>query len=219
MTTCTIETGQAGIQEAPLRLKAPALRQRGIKGLSKPNVPRMYPESSEREARFPLIALLRKTEQEGLSEPPLPLWPFLGAEAIATVQRRRRELEARRFWDAWPSGIETAADEHVASVFGLKARDIYEARLSRVAFFHALETVAFGEHVLRSYFTIPATDRERDAAVELLLRCWATEELSVETETERDVAERVIATHRQALETMGMAQPHMPLRVSLDTEE
>lgn len=123
--------------EPRLRLLAAEERSRAIRGLATPNLPRMY-RPHERASRGPLLRHLRRAMECG-QEARLPLWLFLGASAIASVDSRRHELEARRFWQQWPTGISSASDECVASVFGLKSRDIFEARLSRQALVHVLD--------------------------------------------------------------------------------
>jgi hypothetical protein len=123
--------------EPRLRLLAAEERSRAMRGLTTPNLPRTY-RPSERASRGPLFRHLRHAVERG-EEANLPLWLFLGASAVARVDSRRHELEGRRFWQQWQTGINSAPDECVASVVGLKSRDIFEARLSRQAFVHVLD--------------------------------------------------------------------------------
>jgi hypothetical protein len=120
-------------------------RVRAVRGLSEPNLPRMY-SSDERAARMPLIRVLRSTMQEAPGTPDgeaqMALWPFFGDSAHARIDAKRPTLEGRRFWSNFSGGQTPADDITAAAVPGIQARHIFEARLSRLAFIDTLGDIA-----------------------------------------------------------------------------
>lgn len=115
-------------------------RQRSVRGLGEPNLPRMY-SAAERAERWDLISSLR-LHVAAQSEPRLPLWLFFGESAHDKIARKRPTLEGRRFWEHFPQGAFPAGDATAASVPGIQAHDVYEARLSRLCLLHTLVDVA-----------------------------------------------------------------------------
>ena len=129
-TTTTHPPVQAAKRTACLRILPPHLRQRAIRGLAEPNLARTY-TAREREERWPVINGLREAVSAS-NEPTEPLWPFLPPSARAAIERARRSLESRRFWGEWSDeAIAEASDVVIASIPGLRARHIFDARLRR----------------------------------------------------------------------------------------
>lgn len=119
-------------------------RQRSVKGLGAPNLPRLYTPEERADRRYLINALRHMSESTSgdSGEPQMPLWYFLGKHAHARIDAKRPSLEGRRFWEHFPSGSFPLDDPTLASIPGLQARHVYEARLSRLAFLHTLEDIA-----------------------------------------------------------------------------
>lgn len=121
-----------------------SVRLRAVRGLSEPNLPRMY-TAEERSARWPLIRMLREAmaKEAGTpgAEPQMALWPFFGAAAHQRIDMKRPTLEGRRFWDGL-GDVLPADDFCAAAVPGIQARHVFEARLSRLAFIDTLQDIA-----------------------------------------------------------------------------
>jgi hypothetical protein len=122
---------------APVPLHA---RQRSVRGLGEPNLPRTY-SAEERAARWDLVTSLRAQAECG-GESHIPLWPFFGVTAHAKMERKRPTLEGRRFWERFAEGAFPSDDPTVASIPGIQARDVYEARLSRLCFVAMVTDIA-----------------------------------------------------------------------------
>lgn len=112
-----------------IRFLAPEVRKRGIRGLSEPNLYRTYTHSEIAE-RWSHICGLR-TAMAAATEPTQSLWGFLGPAARAAIAENRTSSDGRAFWNHYKVDVTEASDEFIASIPGLRARHIYEARLAR----------------------------------------------------------------------------------------
>lgn len=119
-------------------------RLRAVRGLSEPNLPRMY-TADERSARWPLIRMLRDAMATATgapgAEPQMALWFFFGESAHQRIDSKRPTLEGRRFWEGFGDAF-PVDDFSAAAVPGIQARHVFEARLSRMAFIDTLQDIA-----------------------------------------------------------------------------
>lgn len=219
-------------------------RQRSVRGLGEPNLARMY-SPRERHARRFLIHGLREcvAQNDGEHfEPRLPLWCFYGAEAFGRIEAKRPSLEGRRFWEHFLDGAYPEDDPTVASIPGIQARHVYEARLSRLALMDTLLDIAkeavadcqrgygnwdFLEFIPAIYpysarawepFTIAELTQE--AALALHAKMYLNSPILFETVAERMIFQFATELHRFNLTALGMELPHYNLdEVMLDNAD
>jgi len=242
----TLELPSTTWKDTPMNTEnMPALvstegRLRSVRGLGEPNLARLY-SSRERYSRRFLIKGLRECSllQESGSgfESRLPLWHFYGDEARKRIDAKRLTLEGRRFWEHFVDGDFPVDDPTVASIPGVQARHVYEARLSRLAFMDifidvANEVVAdcergFGDweylEFLPTIYPYSALTWEphtlaaltRDAALNLHARLYNNTGHLFFTMADRMIFQFVTELHRINLVAINMEVPLIPLDEAL----